>query len=206
MQCQRHVLGPGETARRGRACRFARQVEQSRRLAGPGLERDHRDPERPGGADRRRVGAGLDDQRAGVEVGERNLVLPAAVGRVQRGCRRTGGDGHKGGRHLGAVREHDGDPVGPAQSQAVQGLDRYGHVLPQAAKGEGAASRRGDRLGGVCAVGDELENGLGFGHIRDLRDTVNYHVKISLNLYHVNKYLQNNMLFCNVTKHTISYL
>ena len=53
---------------------------------------------------------------------------------------------------------------------------------------------------------DLTEIAEGVGHIRDLRDTVNYHVKISLNLYHVNKYLQNNMLFCNVTKHTISYL
>ena len=82
-----------------------------------------RTPSRRATAAAGRVVAFGHDQRLGVQVGQVEVELVVAVGRVERRGGGAGGDGDEGRRHLRPVRQHDGDPVVAADADAVQRCD-----------------------------------------------------------------------------------
>ena len=78
----------------------------------------------------RRAGLGLADQdRLGADVGEVEVELVGAIGRVERRGGRGRGDRDEGRRHLRPVGEHDGDAVARADAERGQ----PGHGLARSA-------------------------------------------------------------------------
>ena len=72
----------------------------------------------------------LDEQGAGLQVGQVELELLVLVGRVQRRRGRATGDRNEARRHLRPVRQHDGDPVAAGHAMSLHGLRQAAGVAP----------------------------------------------------------------------------
>ena len=114
-----------------------------------------------------RLGTGIDDQGAGVEIVEIELELALLVTRIQRrGCtpRRHADESARG---QGAVREHDGDAIGRGDSRPTQLTPHSLNLVPKATIAAPGTPRRtdgfrvvGDRRVGGTSSGDKLGQGL----------------------------------------------
>ena len=99
-------------------------VGHERKAAGTGVRARHQfdDPHAQPlrDLDGRTAAATRDDQRLGLQVAQVELELLGAVGRIERRARDAAGAGHEAGRHLGAVVEHDRDPVVAPDAEGVE--------------------------------------------------------------------------------------
>ena len=71
-------------------------------------------------------------ERLGAKVGQVELELFGAIGRVERRGRRARRDRDEGRGHLRSVRQHDRDAVVPADAERIETRDRVLRELPQA--------------------------------------------------------------------------
>ena len=151
---ERDVGGSARPGRRGGADRASPgEREGAGRRTVADLEAKDGDAEPLGDGDRR---ARRCPPRRGApwrrEIGEVELELLGAIGRVERRGGRGRADGEEGRGHLRSVRQHDRDAVVPADAEPVEACGRVADEAAERAIAERSAARRHDgrRLGGAA--------------------------------------------------------
>ena len=123
----------------------AAKPERARPAFGLGHKRDDRDAELLRCFKHRGFAADLDNQRLGVEIAEVEFEFVLAIGGIERRRGRPGRDAKKRGRHLGPIRQDDGDAVATADAKLVQLGDGAVDERAQTCVGHGRRIVAGDR-------------------------------------------------------------
>jgi hypothetical protein len=135
------------------------QLEAARTGVGQGHQVQHPDPEFFSHRHRGRLAVFFHDQGLGVQVGQVELKLIGAVGRVQRSAGHAASASGKTRGHLGPVGQHDGDPVVATYALGVEKGQRVVHQATQALEVECAAAGCSKRWGMVGAGGQQVDQG-----------------------------------------------
>ena len=125
-ECDIIRLGVDGRCRRLRGCRQKIKAERPgcRILVVTDLQLQHKDPQALGYLSRRRLAALLHDQGFRSQVRKIEFEFLGPVGGIERCSRRPRGDRDEGRRHLGTIRQDDGDTVITAHAQAIERLHR----------------------------------------------------------------------------------
>ena len=133
VQNQRHIVRLGRAGQGGLALLCRHQFKMTRALLGQGFERYHGHAELGRHGQSWGLAARRHDQGLGFQVAQVKLKLIGAVGHVQGRGGAGAGHGHKSGGHFGAVGQHDGHSVAPANAHGIQrrqGLRHQGVQAP----------------------------------------------------------------------------